>query len=66
LIGFDRNSDKLKEIIFNLLERDIRRSLEIDSKLESSWMWWRRRDLISDQNEVVLEMILNKLRNIEL
>ena len=57
-------SDRLKEIIIGILERDIERSLWIDSRLEKTWMWWRRIDLISDQNEGILREVQEKMRDI--
>ena len=56
-------SDKLKNIIIRLLDRDIERSLQIDRKLERRWFWWRRVDLISDENEEILQEVIQTLES---
>lgn len=55
------NNDRLENMIVLILEKDIERSLVMDSKLESSWMWWRRIDFVNDYNETVLEDIKEKI-----
>jgi hypothetical protein len=57
-------SDRLKNIILRILERDIERSLWIDNRLENTWMWWRRTNLIADQNEGILREVQEKIREI--
>lgn len=54
-------NDRLKEIIIELLERDIERSLWIDNEFERTWMLWRRIDLITDKNEAVLKEVKDNL-----
>ena len=58
------NNDKLKEIIVRIIETDIKRSLSIDNKLERTWMWWRRVELITERNELLLENIIETLNKI--
>lgn len=58
------NNDRLKEIVIRILERDIARSLIIDNRLERTWMWWRRINLISEKNENVLQEVVRKITQI--
>jgi hypothetical protein len=55
------NNGRLKEIIIRILKDDIERSLWIDNRLERTWMWWKRQDLISDKNEQVLSEVISKI-----
>lgn len=54
-------SDKLKNMIVGVLEQDILRSLRIDNQLEKNWFWWRRVDLVSEQNGEILRKVLEVL-----
>jgi hypothetical protein len=56
------NNGRLKEIIIRILKDDIERSLIIDSRFENTWMWWRRRDLVTDSNEEILRNVLIKIK----
>ena len=53
-----QNNDRLYERIEQILNRDIQRSLLIDKRLESTWMWWKKRDLITEKNEEILRKII--------
>jgi triacylglycerol esterase/lipase EstA (alpha/beta hydrolase family) len=57
-------SDRLQSIVARILEKDIGSSLLIDNQLERTWMWWKRMDIISDSNELILEIVQNKLKEI--
>ena len=57
-------SDRLQRVVKNLLQRDIERSLIIDNKLENTWMWWRRTDLVNDRNEETLRVAKEKLKDL--
>ena len=58
------NNDRLKEIIIGILESDIERSLWIDDRLERTWMWWRRTDLVNDRNEETLRVTKEKIKDL--
>lgn len=57
-------SDRLQRVVKSLLQIDIERSLILDNKLERTWMWWRRMDLINDRNEETLRVTQEKLKDL--
>ena len=59
-----QNNDRLQSIIVRILEQDIGRSLKIDSRIENTWMWWHRTDLITKNNEIILIEIVDRISKI--
>lgn len=48
----------MKNIVLDLLEKDINHSLRMDEQLEKRVFWWRRTNIISSSNEKILADVI--------
>jgi len=54
----------LKIVISQTFERDIKTSLYLNERSQSHWLWFRRKTLISEDNVIQIQTILEEIQKL--